>query len=64
MKFQPLNKYSNDEKGIVSQQGQIVYSMLNYCKVKITENSGTEWNEIAKETVWKIDKKVSKKSNS
>ena len=42
-------------------KGRIVYSRLNYCKVKITENSGTEWDEIALETVWKIDKKALKK---
>ena len=34
---------------------------LNYYKVKITENSGTEWDEIVRETVWKIDKKALKK---
>ena len=33
-------------------------------KVKITENSGIEWDEIARDTVWKIDKKALKKSNS
>ena len=43
---------------------KIVYSRLNYCKVNITKNSGTEWDKIARETVWKIDKKASKKSNS
>ena len=64
MKFQPLNKYLKDEKGIVGQQGQIVYKKLNYYKVEITENSRIEWNEIAREIVWKIDKKVPKKSNS
>ena len=39
-------------------KGRIVYSRLNYYKVKITENSGAEWNEIVRETVWKIDKKA------
>ena len=43
---------------------QIVYSRLNYYKVKITENKGTEWDEIVRETVRKIDKKALKKSNS
>ena len=43
---------------------RIVYSRLNYYKVKITENTGTGWDKIVWETVWKIDKKASKKSNS
>ena len=42
-------------------KGQFIYSRLKYCKVKITENSGTEWDEIAQETVYKIDKKALKK---
>ena len=43
---------------------QIVYSMLNYCKVKIIEYSEKEWDEVDWRTVWKIDKKALKKSNS
>ena len=42
MKIQPLNKYSKDVKGNMATKGLIVYSRLNYCKVKITECSGTE----------------------
>ena len=45
-------------------KGRIVYSRLNYFKVKIRDNSGTEWDEIARDIVWKIDKKALKKSNS
>ena len=41
-------------------KGRIAYSRLSYFKVKIIENSGTEWDEIALETVWKIDKKALK----
>ena len=52
------------KKGNVSYQRMNLCSRLNYYKVKITENSGTEWNEIARETVWKIDKKALKKINS
>ena len=51
-------------KGNVTIKGLIVYFRLNYFKVKITENSGTKWDKITRETVWKIDKKVLKKSNS
>ena len=43
-------------------KGRIAYS--RYCKVKITENSRTEWDEITRVTVWKIDKKALRKSNS
>ena len=32
-------------------KGLIVYSRLNYCKVKITEFSGTEWYKITKESL-------------
>ena len=42
-------------------KGRIVYSRLDYCKVKITESSGIEWDEIARDTVKKIDKKAFKK---
>ena len=61
VKFQPLNKYSKGVKMKCGLKGQIVYSRLNYCKVKISENSGTEWDEIDRETVWKIGNKALKK---
>ena len=32
-------------------KGLIVYSMLNYCKIKITECSGTEWDKITRESL-------------
>ena len=32
-------------------KGLIVYSRLNYCKVKITEFSGTEWDKITRESL-------------
>ena len=32
-------------------KGLIVYSRLNYCKVKITESSGTEWDKITRESL-------------
>ena len=32
-------------------KGLIVYLRLNYCKVKITECSGTEWDKIARESL-------------
>ena len=38
VKIQPLNKYSKGVKGNVVIKGLIVYSRLNYCKVKITES--------------------------
>ena len=41
-KIQPLNKYSKGVKGNVVIKGLIVYSRLNYCKVKITESLGSE----------------------
>ena len=41
-------------------KGRIAYPRLSYCKVKNTENSGTEWDEITLETVWKIDRKALK----
>ena len=47
----------------LSKDGLYIQGWKNF-KVKITENSGTEWDEIARETVWKIDKKALKKSNS
>ena len=48
MKFQPLSKYSKGVKiEMWAIKGRIVYSRLNYSKVKITENSGTEWDKIA-----------------
>ena len=42
VKIQPLNKYSKGVKGNVVIKGLIVYSRLNYCKVKITESLGSE----------------------
>ena len=51
LKFQPLNKYSKGVKGDVAIKGLIVYSRLNYCKVKITECSGTEWDKITRESL-------------
>ena len=42
VKIQPLNKYSKGVKGNVVIKGRIVYSRLNYCKVKITESLGSE----------------------
>ena len=42
VKIQPLNKYSEGVKGNVAIKGLIVYSRLNYCKVKITESLGSE----------------------
>ena len=38
-------------KGNVAIKGLIVYSRLNYCKVKITEFSGTEWDKITRESL-------------
>ena len=32
-------------------KGLIVYSRLNYCKVKITKCSGTEWDKITRESL-------------
>ena len=32
-------------------KGLIVHSRLNYCKVKITECSETEWNKIIRESL-------------
>ena len=32
-------------------KGLIVYSRLNYCKVKIIESSGTEWDKITRESL-------------
>ena len=32
-------------------KGPIVYSRLNYCKVKITEYSGIEWDKITRESL-------------
>ena len=32
-------------------KGLIVYSRLNYFKVKITECSGTEWDKITRESL-------------
>ena len=32
-------------------KGLIVYARLNYCKVKITEWSETEWNKITGESL-------------
>ena len=37
------------QKGNMAFKGLIVYSRLNYCKVKITECSGTEWDKITRE---------------
>ena len=42
VRIQPLNKYSKGIKGNVVIKGLIVYSRLNYCKVKITESLGLE----------------------
>ena len=50
VKIQPLNKYSKGEKENVAIKELIVYSRLNYCKVKITESSGTEWDKIIRES--------------
>ena len=51
MKIQPLNKYSKGVKGNVAIKGLIVYSRLNYCKVKITESLGTEQDKITRESL-------------
>ena len=52
VRIQPQNRYSkNVKKGNVSIKGLIVYSRLNYCKVKITESSETEWNKITRESL-------------
>ena len=32
-------------------KGLIVYSMLNYCKVKITEFWGIEWDKITRDSL-------------
>ena len=64
VKIQTINRYSKGVKGNVAIKGRIVCSRLNYFKVKITEGSRTEWDKIAWETVWRIDKKALKRSNS
>ena len=51
VRIQPLNRYSKGVKGNVAIKGLIVYSKLNYCKVKITECSGTEWDKITRESL-------------
>ena len=38
-------------KGNVDIKGLIVFPRLNYCKVKITEYSGTEWDKITRESL-------------
>ena len=59
VKFQPLNECSKGaKKEMWAIKEWIVYSRLNYFKVKIIEYSWTEWDEIARETVWNIDKKA------
>ena len=32
-------------------KGMIIYSRLNYCKVKIAECSGKEWDKISRESL-------------
>ena len=50
VEFQPLNKYSKGvKKEMWAIKGLTVYSRLNYYKVKIRENSGTEWDEIERD---------------
>ena len=41
----------------------IVYSRLNYCKVKITEGSWTEWDKITRESLEEREESI-KLSNS
>ena len=63
VKSKPLNKFSKGVKRKCGLTRTDCIFKVNYCKVKITENSGKEWDEIARETVGKVNKKALKKSN-